>query len=288
MSIKFVKIPAGEFMMGASTRDGHPFDKELPQVKVKVKEFEIAETTVTNAQFKEFVDATGYVTEAEKYNASFVFYRLLNKDDSITYKEVEHLPWWLYVQGADWQHPTGPNSSIEDIMDHPVVHVSYIDALAFCEWGNYRLPSEAEWEYAARAGSTSKWPWGDEFAPNGKYMANIWQGEFPYENTLEDGFLATCPAKYYDPNNFGLYNIIGNVWEWCSNPRRIDLNEFAGNDFIANPPYDFESIDGNEEIAVKGGSFLCHNSYCNRYRLGARNGNTANSTASNCGFRVCR
>lgn len=286
--INFVKIPRGKFLMGATTDVGHPTDKERPQVEVEIDEFEISETTITNKDFKKFVDATNYITVAEKYNASFVFHLLCDEDCKNNARKAPNTPWWLYVEGANWKHPFGPNSSIENIMDHPVVHISYIDAIAFCKWAGYRLPTEAEWEYAARAGEKGRWPWGDEFMPDGKYHANIWQGNFPINNTKEDGFIGTCPAKYFDANNFGLYNVIGNVWEWCSNPRWIDLEDFTKHNYEKYLIDDISLIDEEKQFATKGGSFLCHESYCNRYRLGARNGNTANSSSSNCGFRVCR
>lgn len=286
--INFVNIPAGKFLMGATTDEGHPIDKELPQVEVTIDEFEMSETTITNSQFKDFVEATNYVTDAEKYGGSYVFYMLVDEETAKKSLEVRNTPWWLYVEGASWKHPFGPNSNISEILDHPVVHVSYFDALAFCEWKGYRLPTEAEWEYAARAGSTDKWPWGDDFTLNNKYHANIWQGNFPFENSKEDGFIGTAPAKYFEPNKFGLYNVIGNVWEWCINKRGIDLKEFVNHDYRAYPPFNKDNISEFSEFATKGGSFLCHSSYCNRYRLGARNGNSASSTTSNCGFRVCK
>lgn len=286
--INFVNIPSGTFKMGATTDEGHPLDKETPQVSVSIDEFQISDTTITNEHFKEFVDKTNYTTTAETYGGSFVFHLLLDEETKKNSLKVERTLWWYYVKGASWKHPFGPDSNIDDILDHPVVHISYFDALAFCEWGNYRLPSEAEWEYAARAGSEYKWPWGDTFLQDEKYMANIFQGDFPHTNTEKDGFLGTCPAKYFSPNKFGLYNVIGNVWEWCMNPRYLDLETFKTVDYKIYPPYNLENVNDNSQFATRGGSFLCHPSYCNRYRLGARNGNSASSTASNCGFRVCK
>lgn len=286
--IKMIKIPAGDFLMGASTDEGHPLDKETPQVPLHIDEFEISETTITNEQFNKFVDATNYVTTAETYGGSYIFHLLLDDETKKKAMNVSQTPWWLYVEGASWKHPFGPDSNIDDILDHPVVHVSYFDALAFCEWADYRLPSEAEWEYAARAGAKGRWPWGDTFLLDGKYIANIFQGNFPYENTAKDGFIGTCPAKYFEPNDFGLYNVIGNVWEWCMNPRYINLETFKNVDYKIFPPYNLENVNDNSQFATRGGSFLCHSSYCNRYRLGARNGNSSSSTTSNCGFRVCR
>ena len=288
LDIKFIDIPEGTFLMGAISNDGHPLDKETPQVSLFVEEFKISETTITNAQFKEFIDATDYLTTAEKNKGSYVFHLLLDQETKEKSRKVSNLPWWYYVEGACWKHPFGPNSTIEEIMDHPVVHVSWFDAMAFCEWSKTRLPSEAEWEYAARAGSTYKWPWGPDFIKDGKFLANIWQGDFPNINTMEDGYLGTAPAKSFEANDFGIYNVIGNVWEWCANPRYVDLDSFKKFNYKLTPPVNLDNIDNNTEFSMRGGSFLCHDSYCNRYRLGARNGNTASSTTSNCGFRVCK
>ena len=286
--IKFIKIPAGSFVMGASTKEGYPKDNELPQVKLEMNAFEISETTVTNLQFSKFVKETGYVTTAEKYNGTFVFHLLVNDENIKDSTRLKNLEWWNYVEGANWKHPYGPESGIDDILDYPVVHISYIDAVAFCEWYGYRLPTEAEWEYAARAGSPYRWPWGPDFLLDGNYQCNIWQGNFPFNNSKEDGYLATAPAKSYNKNSFGLYNVIGNVWEWCSNPRWMPLNEFREKEHTDFAFNSISEIDEEGQFALRGGSFLCHDNYCNRYRLGARNGNTANSTSSNTGFRVCR
>ena len=271
--------------MGATTLEGHILDRETPQVEVKVNDFKISETTITNFQFSKFVEESGYITTAEKLGGSYVFHLLLDE----TYRDTivdDNSNWWIYVKGANWKHPFGPNSNINNILDHPVVHISYFDALEFCEWYGYRLPSEAEWEYAARAGSKYRWSWGDEFLIDNVFQANIWQGDFPHNNTMEDGYLGTAPAKSFKANQFGLYNVIGNVWEWCMNPRYMELSKFNEFDYVINPPFNLNNITENTEFAQRGGSFLCHPSYCNRYRLGARNGNSASSTTSNCGFRV--
>lgn len=172
-------------------------------------------------------------------------------------------------------------------MDHPVVHVSRNDALAYCAWADKRLPTEAEWEYAGRAGHDHRrFPWGDDLEEGGKHHANTWQGEFPYENTAEDGYVGTAPAKSFSPNDYGLYQMIGNVWEWCLNPGRIDLSEFQ-----EKTSFDFfkENYQPSQDVyALKGGSFLCHHSYCQRYRLAGRNANTGHSSTSNTGFRCVR
>ncbi len=192
----------------------------------------------------------------------------------------------MVVEGAKWNNPEGFGSDIESRMNHPVVHVSRNDAIAYCKWAGLRLPTESEWEYAARGGVQTRYPWGNELVPNGEFMANTWQGEFPKENSLEDGYLGTAPVHQFEPNHFGLYQMIGNVWEWCSNPGKIYLEEFNKK----SPQIFWEenkSVNDNE-FAIRGGSFLCHDSYCNRYRVAARNANSASSSSSNLGFRVVK
>lgn len=286
--INFIKIPSGKFLMGANTPVGHPLDRELPQIEVEIEAFEISETTITNGQFQKFVEKTGYVTTAEKFGGSFVFHLLLDDTLKKTSQMVPGTEWWRYVEGANWKNPFGPNSTIDDILDHPVVHISFVDALEFCKHYGYLLPNESEWEYAARGGSNFDFPWGEEFLAEDKWRCNIFQGDFPFENTLEDGYLGTAPAKSFEPNSFGLYNVIGNVWEWCANKRGIDLTRFVNSSFTDLNTLSIDEFDDTFEVATKGGSFLCHFSYCNRYRLGARNGNYPLSTTSNCGFRVIR
>lgn len=191
-----VFIEGGQFLMGTNSKEGFPADGEGPIRKITIDSFYIAPYTVTNAEFKAFVDETDYKTEAEHFGWSFVFYKLISEETLKTVKQkVQQTPWWYVVQGADWAHPEGPESTIEDRLDHPVIHISWNDAQAYCEWAGMRLPTEAEWEYAARGGLQQKmFPWGDELTPNGEHYCNIWQGNFPEENTKEDGYLGTAPS----------------------------------------------------------------------------------------------
>ncbi|MFD1706252.1 formylglycine-generating enzyme family protein [Siminovitchia sediminis] len=272
-------IPGGEFLMGSEDDEGFPQDGEGPVRTVKVKSFYIDACTVTNEQFAEFVRETNYVTEAERYGWSYVFHLHVTKDVASQVKQVpKQAPWWFVVEGAYWEHPEGPGSTIKNRMDHPVVHVSWNDAVNYCQWAGKRLPTEAEWEYAARGGLVQKkYPWGNKLKHRGKYLCNIWQGKFPEENTGKDGFIGTAPAKSYQPNGFGLYNTVGNVWEWCA--------DFFGTnhdkDFYENPT---GPSKGTAKV-IKGGSYLCHRSYCNRYRVAARSSSTMDSSSGHMGFR---
>lgn len=191
-----VLIPGGEFLMGTTSSEGFPADGEGPIRKVKVAPFYIDACTVTNAQFAAFIEDTGYKTEAEEFGWSFVFNSFLSPITARKVKQVvQGTPWWCAVEGADWQHPEGPESNLDERMDHPAVHVSWNDALAYCKWTGKRLVSEAEWEFAARGGLEQKtYPWGDELTPEGEHQCNIWQGEFPRKNTLDDGYAGTAPA----------------------------------------------------------------------------------------------
>ncbi|MCW6666258.1 formylglycine-generating enzyme family protein [Aerococcaceae bacterium NML190938] len=283
---KEIQIKGHVFNMGDQYQEGVPFDRESPVCEVEIQDFMICDTPVTNAEFQKFIVETGYVTDAEKFGWSSVFYLLIPEIHRGEYTMLGRTPWWLAVEGAKWDKPEGPSSNIVDRMDHPVVHVSRNDALAYCKWAGMRLPTEAEWEFAARGGNTQRFPWGDELEPNGQFMANTWQGDFPNENTQKDGYLGTAPVYTYSANNYGLYQMIGNVWEWCSNPSGISLNTFnikSAEDFWKeNETY------SDSEYAIRGGSFLCHASYCNRYRVAARNANTASSTSSNLGFRCVK
>lgn len=272
-----VEIPAGTFLMGSDDAEGFPEDGEGPVRPVAVSAFFIGRYPVTNDRFSEFVSDTGYRTEAEQYGWSFVFHlfvtRTARKRGHV--RRVAGLDWWLAVQGASWKHPEGRGSNVRDRGDHPVVHVSHNDALAFCRWAGTRLPTEAEWEYAARGGLNGKrYVWGDQLKPDGRHMCNIWQGEFPRINTGEDGWIGTCPVWSFEPNGYGLYTIAGNVWEWCADSWSVPRESGSGR--VYGDP---------SRRVMRGGSYLCHHSYCNRYRVAARSSNTPDSSTGNCGFR---
>ena len=280
-----ILIKENDYTIGTNSSEGISLDNEGPSINIHIESFYISSTTITNKEFYEFVDDTGYVTEAEKFGWSFVFHYFVSETDRKNSRITQELPWWFAVPGANWRNPLGPTSNIKDIFNHPVVQVSRNDAIAYCKWAGKRLPTEAEWEIAARGGtSNEKYPWGDEeYLKNNQYQCNIWQGNFPYDNSKLDGYVGTAPAKSYNPNNYGLYNVIGNVWEWCSNPARIDLNYFSKKN--SEEIWSENQEINDEEYAMRGGSFLCHESYCKRYRICARNGNTGMSAANNIGFR---
>lgn len=281
--MKMKKIKGGTFMMGTNSEEGFLDDFEGPQVAVNVKDFSIADTSVTNQEFAQFVKETGYKTLAERQEWSFVFILFVPEGEREGYPHPAGAPWWLQVPNACWKHPYGENSNLVGLEDHPVVHVALEDALAFCNWSGMSLPTEAQWEYAARGGRQSEYPWGDTLLEGGYYHANTWQGRFPYENTGLDGFIGTAPVYEFLPNDFGLYQMIGNVWEWCRNARYTLLASFNEDDYEL-PKYGIQE----EEYAIRGGSFLCHCSYCNRYRVAARNGCLSTSTSSHLGFRCLK
>lgn len=273
-------IPGGEFTMGTNDDVGFVADGEGPAHTVKVDPFYMGETAVNNAQFARFIKETNYTTEAESFGWSFVFRAFLPKAvaDTLT-QAVAEAPWWSPVNGATWRHPEGPGSNVRKRMDHPAIHVSWNDATAYCDWAGKRLPTEAEWEFAARGGLDQKrYVWGDELTPDGKHMCNIWQGEFPDENSAEDGFKTTAPAKSFPPNGYGLYNLAGNVWEWQGDWFSRSYHR-SGQTINPTGP-----IQGTSR-SIRGGSYLCHDSYCNRYRVAARSSNTPDSSTANLGFR---
>lgn len=278
---RLVRLEGGSFLMGTDSAEGFASDGEGPIREIKLDSFYISPYTVTNGEFKQFVDDTGYVTEAERFGWTYVFHLLVADDVSAEVTEVpQGVPWWLPVKGAVWNKPEGPNTHIDDRMNHPVVHVSWHDAEAYCRWSGTRLPTEAEWEYAARGGLVQKtYPWGDLLKPDKDHRCNIWQGKFPSVNHASDGYVGTAPVDAYEPNGYGLYNMSGNVWEWCADwftPR------YHTDTSAANPLFATET----GRRSMRGGSFLCHRSYCNRYRVAARSSNTPDSSTSNCGFRV--
>lgn len=279
-----IYIPGGTFFIGTDKTIGFKPDIENPRTQVTLDPFYMDETTVTNEEFSAFIKATGYVTEAEKFGWSYVFKYFLKEEPSYSLRQT---PWWVPVKGATWKCPEGPNSSIKNRMDHPVVHVSRNDAVAYCQWAKKRLPTEAEWEVAAKGGTDNEnYYWGESLTTDGKHHCNIWQGVFPNENSLEDGFDSTAPVKTYEPNQYGLYQMLGNVWEWCANPGKIELKSFqllSGKEF-----WEAHQLLNDEYYAIKGGSFLCHASYCNRYRICARNSTSAMSSSQNMGFRCVR
>jgi formylglycine-generating enzyme required for sulfatase activity len=251
---------------------------------VTLDPFYIDRTPVTNLAFSEFVRKTGYRTESEVFGWSFVFQGHIAREDYARLVEdtVLAAPWWCKVLGADWRHPEGPDSNIDARGDYPVVHVSWNDAAAFARWAGKRLPTEAEWEYAAHGGLEQKlYPWGDELTPDGNHMCNIWQGEFPTRDTAEDGYSAPAPANAFPPNGYGLYTITGNAWEWCADWFDAAFHRTASR---VNPK---GPATGAAKV-MKGGSYLCHASYCNRYRVAARTANTPDSSTTNIGFRCVR
>lgn len=297
-------IPGGKFVMGEENEK----PDEFPPHEVEIDGFWMDITEVTNAQFREFVEATNYVTLPEREP------ELRSIQPGSGLENVEILPefrkpgsicslpltsreeidpargaysWWQYVPGADWKHPEGPDSSIEDRMDHPVVHVSWPDAVAYCEWAGKQLPTEAQWEYAARSGLKGKtYPWGNDRNPDGNWLHNIWQGEFPVEDTGDDGFIRTAPVKSFAPNAYGLYDMSGNVWEWCADYYQPEYYSVSPQ---KNPPGPDSSFDPQEpginKRVQRGGSFMCSDQYCTGYRVTARMKGEEDTGAFHTGFR---
>ena len=305
-----VWIPGGEFTMGSENESSR--SNERPEHAVRVDGFWMDEHDVTNAEFRTFIEATGYVTTAERKPDWEELKKQLppdtqKPDDALLVPgSMVFTPspgpvdlrdmsgWWRWVPGASWRHPEGPGSDVAGRENHPVVQVSWYDAVAYAKWAGKRLPTEAEWEFASRGGLAKKrFPWGDEFQPDGKYMANVWQGEFPYKNTAEDGFVGTAPIKSFPPNGYGLYDMAGNVWQWCSDWYRPDtFAERAHGASCSNPAGPAKSWSPSnpfqEERVTKGGSFLCHASYCESYRPSARRGTPPDTGMSHIGFRCVK
>ena len=276
-----VNLRGGTFLMGSDYVHGFPADGEGPVRPVTLRPFSIDKYPVSNELFQTFVEATGYHTEAEKFGWSFVFWSLIPpaRFSELVRDRVPSAPWWCQVYGATWKSPEGPGSNVLGRKKHPVVHVSWNDAAAFAQWSGQRLPTEAEWEYAARGGLEQKlYPWGDKLRPNSEHRCNIWQGDFPNHDTGDDGYAGTCPVDAFSPNGYGIFSIAGNTWEWCTDWFTSEFDSSRGGD---NPP---GPASGTGRV-MKGGSFLCHKSYCNRYRVAARTSNTPDSSTSNIGFR---
>lgn len=300
-----VWINGGEFMMGSDDNEGR--SDEYPQHKVNVTGFWMDATEVTNAQFKKFVEATGYITLAERkpdweeikkqlppgtpkpadsllMPASLVF---VPPAHNVSLDNVAQ--WWRWVKGASWKHPQGPNSNIIGKENYPVTQVAYEDALAYCKWAGKRLPTEAEWEYAARGGRQNRYAWGNEDVEAGKPKANTWQGSFPVNNTGWDGYERAAPVKTFYPNGYGLYDMSGNVWEWCSDWYRPDYYNELKNKMVVNPQGPDNSFDPDEPTVpkrvVRGGSFLCNASYCKGYRVASRMKSSPDTGLENTGFR---
>jgi sulfatase modifying factor 1 len=305
-----VWIPGGEFTMGSDSKEA--WDDEKPTHRVRVDGFWMDETEVTNSQFLRFVEETGYVTTAEQPPNAEEILRQLPPGTPPPPKENlvpgalvftptkgpvplnDVAQWWKWTPDASWKHPEGPKSNLEGRENHPVVHVSWFDATAYAKWAGKRLPTEAEWEFAARGGLDGKpYVWGDAPFSDDKPQCNIWQGEFPWKNTAIDGYERTAPVKSYEPNGYGLYDMAGNVWEWCDDWYQRDLyRQWAGKGVIDNPKSPQRSSDParpyTPQRAQRGGSFLCNDSYCSRYRPSARHGCSPDTGMSHVGFRCVK
>ena len=297
-----VWIPSGEFSMGS---DEEMFTDARPLHRVALNGFWMDKTEVTNAQFTKFVDATGYVTLAEQKPRQEDFPGVPPEKlvaGSIVFTPPKdavpldnYMQWWAYLEGANWRHPEGPQSDLKGRENHPVVHIAYYDALAYAKWAGKRLPTEAEFEWAARGGlDRKKYVWGDEFKPEGKFRANSFQGNFPNKNTAEDGFAASAPVGSFEPNAFGLFDVAGNVWEWCSDWYRADYYQTLSSkgDVAKNPTGPGDSSDPTEpgvaKRVTKGGSFLCTDQYCSRYMPGGRGKEAPDTGTNHLGFRLVR
>jgi formylglycine-generating enzyme len=292
---KMVFIKGGSFAMGSEN-----FVDALPLHNVTVNDFMMDEHEVTNAQFSKFVEATHYITIAEREldpkdfpgvpKSKLVPGSAVFSPPSDAVPLNDPLQWWKYVGGANWKHPSGPKSTINRHDNDPVVQVCYLDAVAYAKWAGKRLPTEAEWEYAARAGKEYKnYYWGTEQKPNGKWAANIFQGNFPYKNSAEDGYIGIAPVKSFAPNGFRLYDMEGNVWEWCND---FYTPDYYKNSPATNPKGPASSYDPDEPGAVKrvqrGGSFMCSDQYCARYKAGSRGKGEISSASNNLGFRCVK
>ena len=301
-----VFIPGGEFTMGSSAADVRADQK--PAHKVQIKSFYLDATPVTNRQFQAFVTATGYVTTAEKVPTlaeimsqvppgtpqpppeALVAASLVFKPSPTPIGLHNSNAWWEWTKGANWKHPLGPDSTIEGKEDHPVVHISWYDAEAYAKWANKRLPTEAEWEYAARGGQKDiRYVWGNAEFNEQNPQCNIWQGEFPYKSTKAGGYFGTTPVTAYPANPYGLYDMAGNVWQWCHDLYHAN---YYSNSPTENPKGPISSFDPDEPYAKKhvhrGGSFLCHSSYCKGYLITARMKTSPDTSLNHLGFRCAK
>jgi len=302
-----VYIPEGSFHMGAKSTEA--YEDEFPSHEVSVSPFFMDATEVTNAQFAEFVEATGYVTIAERdidweemktqvpegtpkppdsvLQAGALVFRPTNSEVNL----ADYTQWWVWTIGANWRHPEGPESTIADRMNHPVVHVAWDDAVAYAQWAGKRLPTEAEWEWASMGGLKDiKYPWGNESAENASDKANFWQGKFPYQNYVLDGFETTAPVKSFPANGFGLYDMAGNVWEWCQDKYDARAYEsYQRKGAVEDPKGSAQYYDPRDPYTpkhlIRGGSFLCNDSYCSGYRVSRRMSSSKDSGFNHTGFR---
>jgi len=306
-------IPGGIFIMGSSAE--YAENDEGPEIKVKVDPFFMDETEVTNVQFKKFVEETGYVTVAERpvdweqikkdlppgttkpHDSILAPGSLVFSPPNLAVDLNDYSQWWQWVNGADWKHPLGPESSIEGKDNHPVVQIAYEDAVAYANWAGKRLPTEAEWEFASRGkGNYAEFVWGDELSPQNTYLANFFQGDFPHNNSLEDGYETSAPVRSYPENTYGLYDMIGNVWEWTSDWYRPDIKKLYlanASKLCINPKGPDSSYDPNDPYAtqkrvIKGGSFLCSAQYCSNYRSTSRMATSIDSGQNHLGFRCVK
>ena len=279
-------MPAGSFLMGDHRREGYAADGEWPAREVTLSDYLMDPVTVTNQAFAAFVRATGHVTTAERLGDSMVFHLAFwrdaeaqGRDGRMILGSPEGTPWWYAVRGAQWRCPDGPGSSITQKQNHPVVHVSHEDAQAFCDWSGRRLPTEAEWERAARGGlHGARFPWGDERAPRGREQMHVFAGDFPRRSDQRPDQLTTVPVKTHRPNGLGLWQMAGNVWEWCA-------DWFAADAATTMPTIDPAGPRAGDARVIRGGSYLCDESYCHRYRVAARSASEPTATAANLGFR---
>ena len=275
-----VRLAGGTFLMGSEDPGAYAEDGEGPVREVTLSPFRLDRHAVTNARFAEFVAATGHVTDAELVGTAFVFGGFL-PDDFPPTRGVVEAPWWREVEGADWAHPEGPQSDVADRAEHPVVQVSWDDALAYCAWAGRRLPTEAEWEFAARGGlEQQRFPWGGSLTPGGEHRMNVFQGTFPGRNTAQDGYAGTAPVDAFPPNGHGLHNMTGNVWEWTADHWSTTWHREQ-----ERPLVDPRGPQVGDRRALRGGSYLCHSSYCWRYRTSARMSSTPDTPTGNVGFR---